>query len=40
MLFHELGHAFISLYDLPITGREEDAVDQFAAILLAMGDEK
>jgi len=29
--FHELGHAVISLYDLPITGREEDVADQLAA---------
>jgi hypothetical protein len=32
--FHELGHALISIYELPTTGREEDAVDQLAAVLL------
>lgn len=38
--YHELGHALIDLYDLPITGREEDAVDQLATmILLEGGDE-
>ena len=38
--FHELGHALIDLYDLPVTGREEDAVDQLATmILLEGGDE-
>jgi hypothetical protein len=36
-LFHELGHALIDLYDLPITGREEDAVDQLATIILLEG---
>lgn len=32
--FHELGHAVIDQYELPITGNEEDAVDNFAAIAL------
>ncbi|GMU44064.1 MAG: DUF4344 domain-containing metallopeptidase [Xanthomonadales bacterium] len=31
VLFHEFGHALIDVLDLPITGREEDAVDQLAA---------
>ena len=31
VFFHELGHAVISLFDLPITGREEDVADQLAA---------
>lgn len=31
VLFHELGHALVHVLDLPITGREEDAVDQLAA---------
>ena len=30
-LYHELGHALIDIYDLPITGLEEDVADQFAA---------
>ncbi|HEX2091501.1 MAG TPA: DUF4344 domain-containing metallopeptidase [Longimicrobiaceae bacterium] len=38
-LYHELGHALVDLWDLPITGREEDAVDQLAAFLLADGTE-
>jgi hypothetical protein len=29
-LLHELGHAVIDVRDLPVTGREEDAADQFA----------
>lgn len=36
-LYHELGHALIDLYDLPVTGREEDAVDQLATIILLEG---
>ncbi|NJN75189.1 MAG: DUF4344 domain-containing metallopeptidase [Synechococcaceae cyanobacterium RL_1_2] len=32
--FHELGHGLIAQYQLPITGNEEDAVDNFAAIVL------
>src|SRR5262245_28483296 len=30
---HELGHALIQIYRLPVLGREEDAADQFAAML-------
>jgi hypothetical protein len=38
--FHELGHALIDVLELPITGKEEDAVDQLATILLTeAGDE-
>lgn len=33
--FHELGHALITELGLPVLGRQEDAVDQFATILLA-----
>ncbi|MBP0017920.1 MAG: hypothetical protein J7647_10225 [Cyanobacteria bacterium SBLK] len=32
--FHELGHALVDLYQLPITGKEEDSVDSFATIIL------
>lgn len=32
--YHELGHALIDVYDLPVTGREEDAVDQLATVML------
>lgn len=39
-LYHELGHALVDLWDLPITGREEDAVDQLAAFLLTDGTEE
>lgn len=32
---HEIGHALVDHLDLPVTGKEEDAVDGFAAYLLA-----
>jgi hypothetical protein len=34
IFLHELGHALISVWELPITGKEEDAVDQLASYLL------
>ena len=37
--YHELAHATIDLYDLPITGREEDASDQLVVFLLLEPDE-
>ena len=40
ILMHEVGHAFVDLYDLPITGREEDAVDQLATMVLVDGGDK
>ncbi|MFD4176153.1 DUF4344 domain-containing metallopeptidase [Streptomyces anulatus] len=40
VLFHELGHGLVAMYDLPITGKEEDAVDQLSTLLLSTGDEK
>ena len=33
IMLHELGHAFVDIYRLPITGLEEDAVDQFSAFI-------
>lgn len=35
--FHELAHALVHMYDLPIVGRDEDAADQFAALYLIEG---
>ena len=32
--FHELGHALIDAWKLPITGKEEDAADQLACLIL------
>lgn len=39
ILFHELGHAMISEFELPVLGREEDAVDNFASMLLTPDNE-
>jgi hypothetical protein len=35
ILFHELGHALIHVYDLPVVGKEEDAVDQLSVFILS-----
>jgi hypothetical protein len=35
IIAHEIGHALVHVLDIPVTGREEDAVDGFAAYLLA-----
>lgn len=35
--FHELGHCLIDVWNLPATGREEDAVDQLATLVLLDG---
>lgn len=40
VLLHELGHAPVHVLDLPITGREEDAADQLATLLLLDGSEE
>jgi hypothetical protein len=40
ILMHEVGHALVHVLDLPITGREEDAVDQLAAVMLISSGEK
>ncbi|MEA2170938.1 MAG: hypothetical protein QOF76_4238 [Solirubrobacteraceae bacterium] len=32
IFIHEMGHAFVDLFDIPITGREEDAVDGMATV--------
>ncbi len=33
-VLHEVGHALVDLLDLPITGMEENAVDQLAAVIM------
>jgi len=38
VMLHEVGHALVDILDLPITGREEDAVDQLAAVVLLSSD--
>ena len=37
--FHEVGHMLIDIYDLPVTGREEDVADQLAAFVMLAEDE-
>ena len=34
VFFHELGHGLIDMLKLPVTGREEDVVDEFSTMLL------
>jgi len=34
VFYHEIAHALIDIYHLPTTGIEEDAADQFAALML------
>jgi hypothetical protein len=36
---HEAGHAMVDVLELPVTGREEDAVDQLAAWILIQADD-
>jgi hypothetical protein len=38
-LHHEVGHALVDILDLPITGGEEDAVDQLAAVVMLSSDD-
>ena len=33
-IYHELGHAFVDILNIPITGKEEDAVDELSTFLL------
>lgn len=33
-IFHEFAHALILMYDIPVLGKEEDAADGLAAVLL------
>jgi hypothetical protein len=34
VLFHEFGHLLVDQYDLPVLGKEEDAVDMLATLML------
>lgn len=40
IMYHEVGHALVDVMDLPVTGREEDAVDQLATYILVGSGEK
>jgi len=33
VLYHEVGHALVDVLDIPVLGKQEDAVDGFAAVL-------
>jgi len=35
VFYHEMGHALVDAYQLPVLGKEEDAVDTLAAIVSA-----
>lgn len=37
VFFHELGHALVHVLELPVTGKEEDAVDQLSLFILTDG---
>jgi hypothetical protein len=39
VFLHEVGHALIDQLELPITGREEDAVDQLATVVVTDAEE-
>ena len=38
VLYHEVGHALVDMLDLPVLGKEEDAVDGFAAVVASAFD--
>ena len=35
VLYHEIGHAILDIYELPYTGLQENVADQFAALVLS-----
>ncbi len=37
-MLHEIGHALVHLFEIPITGREEDSVDSLATLILIHGE--
>lgn len=43
-IYHELGHALVDILNIPVLGKEEDAVDDFGIIMLILtrsdGDER
>ncbi len=40
VIYHEMGHAIISEFDVPVIGREEDAVDRLATWMMTPDDGK
>jgi hypothetical protein len=39
IMFHEVGHALIDQLEIPVTGKEEDAVDDLASLIMLSGGE-
>jgi len=39
LLYHEMGHALVDVFEIPTTGKEEDAVDQLATLVLLRSDD-
>lgn len=39
ILYHEFGHAMVSEFNLPVLGKQEDAVDAFATIFMVADEE-
>ena len=39
IFYHEMGHALVHQLELPITGKEEDAVDDLATVILINADD-
>ncbi len=40
VMFHEIGHMLISAYDIPVLGKEEDAVDNLATVIMLMSEDE
>jgi hypothetical protein len=40
VMLHEIGHALVHLLEIPITGKEEDSVDNLATLILLTGGEE
>jgi hypothetical protein len=38
VMFHEIGHMLVSAYQVPVLGKEEDAVDNLAAVIMLLAD--
>lgn len=40
VLLHEVGHAFVHVMNIPMVGKEEDAVDTLATIIAIVRNER
>lgn len=36
ILYHEIGHALVHALEIPVTGKEEDAVDALSAVIISL----